>query len=848
MLNLTEAAQQAFGTSGADYRYRVEIRIPELFTFVSGQYPIGDAPNAVAHVDPRDEEIDPFTREPAVSEREIVFRANRAIHDLIAARPIVGKRVDVYVGTAELTHSDWVHEFRGVITAYKIHTDNTITLVTQNSRALLQSSELALDYVCTHPLEIMRRLYQRARIPVDLYNETTLDYRRYPEMSHWNLTRAGNDDGPPFNGRIANATPVWDLVVSLLRILGGTLRQDSLGRDEWIPWHQDRPVAKHFTKHEIQDFEVPDSGLIRNRINVAFAQGDTLNNEQFEHFFPLDDTASQVAHAFPGEASRVYEERIDSEWIRALGWYDLFLPGPDDDLGAPNNRTRLHLERAATAGCCGARSSVTYPDTARPTSIPASEIDQVTPDRLAYFMFEDGEIVECDGYVPFADVESDFKANNQDQYSVRTQLEQESLPQAVTEARVKYPNWTHYQIRTRGWGGTPYTEHPEDILRIDKRKVYDVTIPVAIAKRELQRHSFGAPLARFRAPLTAIALQLGDFITADSPNYVSGHRDGADSTVVWEIVGVRRDIQEANPGIEFKLCRVAQAEHAPIFLPPSVNIVGVVLNLSMMSTSGPRISESAEERISETVPSVAVVATGDNLGVIIEAGDFDSVGLSRPWDEMTIPSLTASRDIYLRYSWIDHSIVMNDVANGAAEPALRLGEIRLAKVVTNGSAEVSSIADQRGTRFYRGYDIVEGTIPGDAFELPSRLQRTSTANPFSELYSDTTEARTTDATTTTAMDWKPPAYSSGLLQVLIGASEVGGEAQRAAWKLSARIDRNNGNAAVVGLVTDFVSGAGTWVVTVDNATDTVRVRVTGDAGKTVVWTVSVLCSVADSSV
>lgn len=87
--------------------------------------------------------------------------------------------------------------------------------------------------------------------------------------------------------------------------------------------------------------------------------------------------------------------------------------------------------------------------------------------------------------------------------------------------------------------------------------------------------------------------------------------------------------------------------------------------------------------------------------------------------------------------------------------------------------------------------------------------------------------------------------SSWVFVVQLTARRSDANNESAAWEIKGCIDNNAGTTALVGTVTSTTLGddsGGTWAVTVDadNTSDALRIRVTGEASKTILWVASVV--------
>lgn len=107
-----------------------------------------------------------------------------------------------------------------------------------------------------------------------------------------------------------------------------------------------------------------------------------------------------------------------------------------------------------------------------------------------------------------------------------------------------------------------------------------------------------------------------------------------------------------------------------------------------------------------------------------------------------------------------------------------------------------------------------------------------------ELEASGETVKTTDATQTTILSWQPVDDSVEHFEAqVVGLTQ--NAAKAAGYKLVGTVRRNDGTTALVGaLVIDTQTTAG-WDATIDASSPDVRVRVTGEAATTILWSVIV---------
>lgn len=172
-------------------------------------------------------------------------------------------------------------------------------------------------------------------------------------------------------------------------------------------------------------------------------------------------------------------------------------------------------------------------------------------------------------------------------------------------------------------------------------------------------------------------------------------------------------------------------------------------------------------------------------------------------------------------NWKSGDIVrLGDEATGNSYVDITQGSAAIALTTWNGSAFVEMIK-------------VDGSKI--TIKSPQTLQYTTT---YGDIYNDTAEVSTTDGTITDIFTWTIQDNATTMVDISVVADQST-SASGDAYKGTIVFSRDGGTVSVIsaGSVTQY--GATVWTVTLDNATSTGRVRVTGNAATTVRWTVHI---------
>lgn len=114
--------------------------------------------------------------------------------------------------------------------------------------------------------------------------------------------------------------------------------------------------------------------------------------------------------------------------------------------------------------------------------------------------------------------------------------------------------WRFFTQIPAGWNEEtdgPFV--PEDADSMYHCLVWDITILVDAVSRRLDRFANGCPKMSIQTPLIHADLQIGDFVTITTDLYSAHGKDGADTTVVFEIISKTVDALADSPGCSFEL-------------------------------------------------------------------------------------------------------------------------------------------------------------------------------------------------------------------------------------------------------------------------------------------------------
>jgi len=441
------------------------------------------------------------------------------------------------------------------------------TLVRCSDAAFLGADHRIVGgFINKHPLEALSAILQSTlQLPAAMFDYASLDVddARNSAISHYLFTRAdlhllGNKTG------LNHPTSAHQIIKDLMLLVGGGFRPKADGKWELSRYDSARAVDRNLTLDDCTFEVVSTFEELKNEVVFRLMNRRGTWGAEYQ---VRDDTAAGN-YAMNGASDGRYSMEAGSWWLNANGmmWQPTPLPTPQPGHGylLTDASTHYQVQYGAPTGFCG----VAIDHTRGGTTITSGR--EISASKPAYHMIratrynaharvDDGiggsaapEIIKVDeATVVGTDVEG---------VGVHLRTISAAAGTAARYATLRYAKNLRFKIAGRSQKGTtkPSTgwamrgpgSHAVSWMGPE---VVDVTIPVAIATDMLERHSNGLPRARMRTNLSQYDLQIGDFVTVTEPHYLNYQADGADSTVVWEIVRKETDALGDSPGIDFEL-------------------------------------------------------------------------------------------------------------------------------------------------------------------------------------------------------------------------------------------------------------------------------------------------------
>ncbi len=684
-----------------------------------GHYP------SIIKVTPVGAEVDPTTREFSCGDLEVIVADDGPARSMIETHWLKGCPVTLFLGALGVNEGDWLRigEF-----FFSDHAPapKTITLKAVDPNGVLLDTRVEQGaWRWKHPLEIALSVEQSA-LPSSLYDGDSFDPLAYADtISHWcvrddtissvrGLDRLTDREVPTIAGwpvgslsEIAGGRKVqkWGDPIqakSLLAELGECMGASFLpsadptfplfmpGRIKARVYSSSASVVRGLTT---DDFIEPPNCLgtmhnVVNRVTVSFGLSDQK--------ITLQDTASAAAFAYPGETERFYDAELKCPWANGEAAVDTMT----------DSQTTLVCDDAGLQAFTGTRWDLGNwtPSLGAAAAPPQEAKYQLTSSRVAYFLIripnsdDVGEIVKATAFA------ADFSLNG-------------SFGQTTLEQHVRGGTFTV----VRAQFGTTARAH------VASEKVYDITIPVAMAVRRLQRFAYGCPEYEARVLLRHVDLEVTDFVAITHTLPCWKGRSFITESSAWEITRVEADTSDS-AGVKLKLLLASDSYMMP------GNSLSYTVPAAKKTSMGD-LSQNARERVygrTHIIEGFEVTDSGAGLEISLSPGKSAST-FSRfnTTEAITVP-VAPSKDTYVYVDPVTRGVHTIAVANGASAPDTPEGCAHVGTVETNASA-ITALADERNFYALEGSTLDASTI--DADTIPYSAMPGSTAKGMAVRFS-----------------------------------------------------------------------------------------------------------------
>lgn len=544
--------------------------IPQSVTFVSGGEPIEGCSASISMVEPLAMAIDPVTRAFSIGQVELTFNDDGALRTLLSRSFPRGRKLTMRLGCEGLSLSQFETLGKLVVVDYRPE-PGAIIMECEEPTSLLSDAKVVWGWIAMHPYAVMIWLLDHSNIPAEFRDDTSLDSTTDLEVSHWAVSRSALL--PRIYGRpelssngLGEPTSAKDLFDGLMTLVQGSYINNEDGTYSFRRYDATASVSRAWTRDDIDDVEYRTmTENVAVGVDVTgYEDGDPVARTEL---YTVTDDLSNTMHAslaFVDTSS--FRRKIESDWLGGFGrlW-----------LTIDKTTTAITVQHAVVAGFSGSRPDAVWQATSQRTE------DTLTVDRVAYYLISDGnqvEIVKATASTTAFPNGGAYSVFRDDLAGAPVATEPDLGGAPVVNG---FSNFTveRAQLNTTAKDWTYGFPVGNATPAIHDVRVFDVTLAVYCANGILSRFRMGAPIAKVRTSLRHLDLQLGDFVSFEDNNFVRFGADGADSTVVWEIVSKEVMALDDSPGIVFTLAWVRD-DYIPAAIPVSAEPVAVTFPAS----------------------------------------------------------------------------------------------------------------------------------------------------------------------------------------------------------------------------------------------------------------------------
>lgn len=353
-------------------------------------------------------------------------------------------------------------------------------------------------------------------------------------------------------------------------------------------------------------------------------------------------------------------------------------------------------------------------------------------------------------------------------------------------------------------------------------RLFDITIPVFIAKRRLGRFGNGAPMFELKTQFDRLDIKVGDFVQFPRASVLMYGFDGIDTSTsdpVFEVVSKRVEFWHDSPGIVFKLCWVRNGDTDPTLTDS---------DLSAIKTK----AKSAREWGGKALPlrpidyNTQFSASASGLSVTVSVGVVTT--LEGPAYELPIDMTFVIADDSDTYVYVDPILRMFtaiNVATGAGTPGLSttLNPYAMPLLLceaASGSVTITNIAP-------------DAWLPADVVDTDSIQDGAITTVKLAN-GSSFADVATTDATPTQVLAVDIANDSVYLFSASVVVKEDGADVGDG-YHLSCVARRHSGTVTISGQSITFDAGGSTATAVFAVSGNAIILQVVGIAATNMTW-------------
>ena len=620
--------------------------------------------------------VDPISRKVQHGEMTFTLVDDGKIRGLVSSQSFNEKIITVKLGSTALALSDFVGIFKGPI----------ISVIPQEGRIVIKARAFTNQtkgvktyrtYYGEHPFTVVSQMLQDCGVVSGDIDSASFTPSNHSDISHYNFSsvvmyNTGQSTPPALQGGLGIETfdgeagdapnafasqeiSVESFINEVMRLTRSTLVHDPASGDiKIVRYDSSASVTKHFTTDEYTDFEqlAPSQGII-TEVKTAFGkiaatdllmQSDTtaatnLGASDYSHTINYLSGSSMVTH--------------DS------------LAGGSTSLSSASGEGSMSGTRGGMLG----------------GSQPADA--KISASRPFYALWK-SEIIKSTGAFTIVTGVPLIHANRDHDGDLTGSTTE--LPMGFTGTLVSRPfAGTEVDAAGTNTGGAQWGV------------IVDATPAFDFGDYIINRFSNTAPVISILVGLEHLNIEIGDLVSLDNDLFLSSELglDGLDSSVKFEVT--KREILPLGDSVGIDL----ELTYATKTSAPSVTVTSkppVAVTSGFGRVSPPQlIAESASagnRSILDNRQGNFTVSATSGLGVSVSGGIATAAGMALGSSTAQALTMTASKHTYLGINMFTGGIVKQEVATSANEPGLLAGELRLAKVVTDGSS-VTSVEDLR---------------------------------------------------------------------------------------------------------------------------------------------------------
>lgn len=696
-------------------------------------------------------EIDPKTRLTEIG-RVTIEVLDKWVRPYVVNYRMKGMKVILKLGARELALSDYETYFTGFIDDIIPQPDGlTVLIECLDTWSMIKDQEIVGSWVGLHPLEAIEDIYDtKMGLDSSLWDDTSLDPSDSANAanSHLLVSRTAVPHAPWLKDMtVDEPSSAEKLVKGLLEIVDGVQIPNAAGELAVRIFDPSESAVAHWDEDEINEFEqLEDMVNLTNKVSVRCAT---------DKWYTQNDTDSQSNHAHGNVTAFIEGEGIDNKWVQQAAlnctasgvispgsnqiefdpqadavsghrdsypwssqpadarpyshlknqdetYYDnspstegSFFGGfayvatevitltdgstvTVDAVDGLGTVTQFTIDNSAGDGTTAAgfdvlQSSTTGAGFGFQLSV---DVDNVIETRPLYFQM----------YHPMVPYKEIIKVTTQPTGGNK-RIQNYYDPSTDTVKGTSYSAYNTYRVQRAQLGSSAYAFPRYSLL-------VDITAQVFMADHILNRYGGdSSPKIRVRTSLKQFAVEVGDLVTIDRPQFLAYGVDGIDNTTKWQALSKSVDIGAAEPSIEWTLLRAVEGT--------STRTHNTYRN---QMTSNADESHNAKSLLGNGLGKVRVMSipgwSGNGISVELVSGFNVKLNPGLLADltrairahEVASETLSASKDIYIYVDSVRGDWVIKEVTLGAARPDEEVTDVPVAKVVTDGSG-VTSITD-----------------------------------------------------------------------------------------------------------------------------------------------------------